>query len=321
MGQNMKVMRLTGPAEKPTLIEEEVPQPRAGRGELLIRVVAAGVTPTELKWYPTTHLKTGEKRTGAIPSHEFSGIIAAVGEEVADVKIGSEVYGMNDWFADGALAEYCVTQPASVATKPARLTHIEAASVPIGALTAWQGLFDHAKLQAGERVLVHGGSGGVGLFAVQLARKQGAHVIATASAHNLEFVSGLGAEQVIDYQAARFEERVRDIDVVFDTVGGETLERSWAVLKPNGRMVTIAADAEGNTDGRVKQAFFIVEPNRKELIEIGKLLDAGQLQTTVDAVVPFSQAPAAFTGAVQGRLGRGKLVVTLAAAGSAIGIG
>ena len=184
----MRVMRLTGPAEKPTLIEEEAPQPQPGRGELLIRVVAAGVTPTELKWYPTSHRKTGENRTGAILSHEFSGIVAATGEEVADAQIGSEVYGMNDWFADGALAEYCVTQPASVATKPARLTHIEAASVPIGALTAWQGLFDHAKLQAGERVLVHGGSGGVGLFAVQLARNQGAHVIATASAHNLEFV-------------------------------------------------------------------------------------------------------------------------------------
>jgi NADPH:quinone reductase-like Zn-dependent oxidoreductase len=305
MGQNMKVMRLTGPAEKPTLIEEEAPQPRPGKDELLIRVVAAGVTPTELQWYPTSHLKSGEKRTRAIPTHEFSGIIAAVGEEVTDVEIGQEVYGMNDWFEDGALAEYCVTQPSSVATKPTRLTHVEAASVPIGALTAWQGLFDRAKLQAGERILVHGGSGAVGLFVVQLARNRGAHVIATASAHNLEFVSDLGAEQVIDYQAARFEERVRDIDVVFDTVGGETLERSWAVLKPNGRMVTIAADAEGNTDGRVKQAFFIVEPNRTELIEIGKLLDAGQLQTTVDAVVPFSQAPAAFTGAIRQRLGRG----------------
>lgn len=317
----MKVMRLTGPAEKPTLIEEEAPQPQPGRGELLIRVVAAGVTPTEVKWYPTTHRKTGENRTGAILSHEFSGIVAGIGEEVADIEIGSEVYGMNDWFADGALAEYCVTQPASVATKPARLTHVEAASVPIGALTAWQGLFDHAKLHAGERVLVQGGSGGVGLFIVQLARNRGAHVMATASAHNLEFVASLGAEQVIDYQAGRFEERVPDIDVVFDTVGGETLERSWTVLKPNGRMVTIAADAEGNTDDRVKQAFFIVEPNRNQLLEIGKLLDAGRLQTVVDAVVPFSQAPAALTGAVQGRLGRGKLVVKLAAAESAIGIG
>jgi NADPH:quinone reductase-like Zn-dependent oxidoreductase len=310
-------MHLTVSSETHLLTESETPQPRPGRGELLIQVLAAGVTPTELQWFPTTHRRTGETRTGAVPSHEFSGIVAAVGEEVADVEIGQMVYGMNDWFAEGALADYCIAQPSSIAPKPASLTHIEAASVPIGALTAWQGLFDRAKLQAGERVLVHGGAGAVGLFAVQLARHHGAHVVSTASAHNLEFVLHLGAEQVIDHRAMRFEEHIRDIDVVFDTVGGETLERSWAVLKPNGRLITIASNAEGNAADRIKQAFFIVEPNRDQLIEIGKLFDLGQLQTTVDAVVPFIQAPDAFAGTIQKRLGRGKLVVTLATAGGA----
>ena len=231
----MKTMRLSDSKQAPVLVEEDVPQPHPRRGELLIRVYAAGVTPTELLWYPTTHGKDGEKRSRAVPGHEFSGVIAAAGEDAAGFDLGQEVYGMNDWFSDGAMAEYCITQPASVAQKPPRLTHIEAASVPIGALTAWQGLFDRARLQAGERVLVHGGAGAVGIFAIQLARFYGAHVTATASARNLEFVSQLGAEQVIDYQAARFEENVREMDVVFDTVGGETLRRSWGVLKPGGK--------------------------------------------------------------------------------------
>ena len=296
-----------GPAE---LVEEHVPQPKPGRGELLIRVYAAGVTPTELLWYPTSHTKTGEKRSRAVPGHEFSGVIAALGQDVTGLDTGQEVYGMNDWFSDGAMAEYCVTQPSFVAPKPRRLTHVEAASVPIGALTAWQGLFERARLQAGERVLVHGAAGAVGIYALQLACYRGAHVTATASARNSEFVSQLGAEQVIDYRAVRFEESVRDMDVVFDTVGGETLRRSWGVLTPRGRMITIAAAEEAPTDDRVKQAFFIVEPNREQLARIGNLLDEGHLQPVVDAVLPLSHASTAYTGQVGQRQGRGKMVVS-----------
>src|SRR5262245_30828990 len=207
----MKTMRLSDSAQPPVLVEETVPQPQPRRGELLVRVYAAGVTPTELLWYPTTHSKTGERRSHAVPGHEFSGVIAAVGEETVGFAIGQEVYGMNDWFADGALAEYCLTQPSSVAPKPPSLTHVEAASVPIGALTAWQGLFDRARLQAGERVLVHGGAGAVGVFAIQLARFRGAQVTATASARNLTFVAQLGAAQVIDYRAGRFEDTNQEL--------------------------------------------------------------------------------------------------------------
>jgi NADPH:quinone reductase-like Zn-dependent oxidoreductase len=303
----MKAMRLTDPI---TLVEADLPRPKPRVGEVLVRVHAAGVTPTEKIWYPTSHTKSGAPRTGAVPSHEFSGEIAEIGEGVADLAIGQQIYGMNDWFADGALAEYCVTEPAWIAPKPRALAHAEAASVPIGALTAWQGLFGRAGLQAGERVLVHGGAGAVGIFAVQMARARGAYVIATASAHNLDFVTGLGAGEVLDYKAAPFENRVRDIDVVFDTVGGETLERSWGVLKPNGRMVTIAAD-EMSTDERIKRAFFIVESRKEELLEVGKRLDAGGLRTVVDTVLPWSQAPAVFAGKVE-RRGRGKLVVAVA---------
>jgi NADPH:quinone reductase-like Zn-dependent oxidoreductase len=184
--------------------------------------------------------------------------------------------------------------------------------IPIGALTAWQGLCDRAGLQAGQHVLVHGGAGAVGIFVIQLARFLGARVTATASARNLEFVTGLGAEEVIDYRAVRFEESVPAMDVVFDTVGGETLQRSWSVLKPGGRMITIAADSETTTDNRVKQAFFIVEPNHEQLIRIGDLLESGDLHPVVDSVLPLTQASAGYTGEIRERRGRGKLVVTVA---------
>ena len=309
----MRTMRLSDSGQLSVLVGEDGPLPQPGRGELLVRVYAAGVTPTELLWYPTTHSKNGESRSHAVPGHEFSGVIAAVGEDTVGFAIDQEVYGMNDWFADGALAEYCVTQPTSVAQKPPRLTHIEAAAVPISALTAWQGLFDRARLRAGERVLVHGGAGAVGVFAIQLARLHGAHVITTASARNHAFVSQLGADQVIDYRAVRFEESVRDMDVVFDTVGGDTLRRSWGVLKPGGRMITIAADSETSTDERVKQAFFIVEPNQTQLTQIGDQLEKGDLQPVVDAVLPLTRASEAYTGEVKQRRGCGKLVVAVVA--------
>ncbi len=181
--------------------------------------------------------------------------------------MGDEIYGMNDWFRDGATAEYCVAATAGLAKKPAKLTFAEAAVAPIGALTAWQGLVERAKVKPGERVLVHGAAGAVGVFAVQVSRLKGADVIATATAQNAEFVKALGASEVIDYTAMKFEEKLADVDVVFDGVGGDTLERSWAVLKPGGRMVTIAADVEGTRDARAKGAFFIVEPNAQQLAE------------------------------------------------------
>lgn len=308
----MKVMRVADSAPMPLLVADNIPEPRPAAGELLIRVHAAGVTPTELLWYPTSHSQTGGPRSRAVPAHEFSGTVAALGAGTEGFQAGQEVYGMNDWFWDGALAEYCITQPGWVAPKPARLTHVEAASVPIGALTAWQGLYERANLQAGECVLIHGGAGAVGVFAIQLARLRGAHVVATASARNLDFVSRLGADEVIDHRAARFEERVRDVDVVFDTVGGDTLDRSWSVLKPGGRLITIAAGSQQTGDGRIKQAFFIVEPSQQQLREMARLLEAGSLRPVVDAVLPLADASTAYAGQVSQRRGRGKLVVTVA---------
>ena len=308
----MKAVCLTGDS----LVAANAPKPQPGRDELLIRVRAAGVTTTELRWYPTSHRKSGEPRAAAIPSHEFSGVIEEVGPEVGGLEIGQEVYGMNDWFADGALAEYCVTDFSSVVPKPATLTHAEAASVPIGALTAWQGLFDRARLQDGERVLVHGGAGAVGVFAIQLAAMHGAHVIATAGARNLEFIRSLGADEALDYHTAPLDPLAGSMDVVFDTVGGETLARSWSLLKPGGRMVTIVTP-EPSAERRVQDAFFIVEPNQKQLALVAGLLESKRLRPVVDTVISLSDAPRAYSGELPRRR-VGKVVVevseTIAAA-------
>ncbi len=228
------------------------------------------------------------------PGHEFSGEVRAVGPGVIDLVEGAAIFGMNDWYLDGAQAEYCVARAADVAGKPRSLDHVAAAVTPMSALTAWQGLIERAGLAPRECVLIHGAAGGVGLFAVQLARWRGARVIGTASAHNLGFVRGLGADQVIDHRAERFEDVVRQADVVFDTVGGETLARSWGVLKAGGRMITIAASAEQTREQRVREAFFIVEPNRAQLAKVASLIDGGGLRPIVGGVFPLPQARQAY---------------------------
>ncbi len=309
----MKAMQVNKADQGPRLVLVEMQKPEPGLGEILVHVHAAGVTTTELLWYPTTHTKSGTARPRAVPGHEFSGVITAIGKDVQDFEVGDEVYGMNDWYADGATAEFCITVPQNIARKPATLSHEAAASVPIGALTSWQGLIDRAKLEQGERVLIHGGAGAVGIYAVQLAHMRGARVITTVSTQDIDFIKRLGADEVIDYKASRFEKEVRDVDVVFDAVGGDTLDRSWGVLKPGGRMITIAADGEGTTDQRVKDAYFIVEPNQKQLVEIARQLDAGNLRAFVKTTLPLKEAWAAYSGGVTDKRGHGKIVISVAA--------
>lgn len=308
----MKVMRLADSAQSPKLLEATLPDPQPGSKQVVVRVSAAGVTPTELSWYPTTHDQSGAARTGAVPSHEFSGTIAAVGPGVVDFAVGQSIFGMNDWFAQGALAELCLTETSSIAPAPITLTPIQAASVPIGALTAWQGLFEHGHLHPGDRVLIHGAAGAVGHFAVQIAHLHGAHIIATASPADFPFIRQLGADEVIDYHTARFEDAItQPVDIVFDTVGGDTLLRSLPLVKPGRFAVTIAADEESSDDPRVKHAFFIVKPHQRQLMEIAALIDTGKLRTFVDAVVRLPQAEDAYTGKVADRKGKGKLVVAV----------
>jgi NADPH:quinone reductase-like Zn-dependent oxidoreductase len=309
----MKAMRMVEAGASAVFeLTKDAPKPSPGAGQILIQVKAAGVTPTELLWYPTHHQKDGSPRVAPIPGHEFSGVVSALGEGVDAFRIGEAVYGLNDWFEEGATADYCLTLPAFIATRPRRLSHEEAAAVPIGALTAWQGLHDRTQLQPGERVLIHGGSGAVGVFAIQLARTIGAEVITTASKRNEAFLKDLGATQVIDYRDEDFTKVIDGpVDVIFDGVGGETLHRSWSVLKPGGRLTTIAAASEETAEQRVKDAFFIVEPSHYQLSRIAHLLDEGTLKVFVDAAVPFAEASDAYAGKAKGRAGRGKVVVSV----------
>jgi NADPH:quinone reductase-like Zn-dependent oxidoreductase len=312
-GPQMRVMRWTNPPLDAGLVDAELPIPEPGPGELLIRVHAVGVTPTERLWYPTTHHKDGSPRIGAVPGHEFSGVVTAVVGEGSDgFSVGDSVFGMNDWFTDGATAEYCLTQPAFVCAKPTGLSDVEVASVPIGALTAWQGLIERARIASGERILIHGAAGAVGLYAVQLARRAGVEIFATASAQNADFLRKLGVNRVIDYRAESFEQIAIGMDVIFDCVGGSTLERSWTLLKADGRLITIASDVEGSHEERARQAFFIVEPNAAQLAKIALLLAAGELIPFVDSAVPFADAPAAWMAALPSRRGLGKVVIEVA---------
>ncbi len=290
----MHAIRLHAPGGPAGLVGERVETPSPGPGETLVRVHAAAVTRDELDW-PSDRLP-------AIPSYELSGVVAATAPDVGGVAVGDAVYALADFERDGAAAEYAVVPAALLAPKPQSLSHVESAAVPLAALSAWQALFDHGRLTTGQRVLVHGAAGGVGSFAVQLARHRGAHVIGTASSSGVETVRELGADEVVDNTTARFEEAVEPVDLVFDTAGGEVLERSPAVLREGGRLVSVAE--EPAADG----VYFIVEPNRGQLVEIGRLADQGELRPLVDSVFPLAEARAAFERSMQpGK--RGKVVL------------
>src|SRR2546430_4711277 len=217
----MKAIRLHGRGGPDHLVYEDAPQPRPGAEEVLVRVYAAGVIANELKWDVTYQTKAGSPHALPIPGRDLSGVVEAVGHGVAEPAKGDEVYAMLDYGYDGAEAEFTIALPTELAPKPRTLDHVQAASVPLTALTAWQALFEHARLAAGQTVLIHGAAGGVGVFAVQLARLAGAHVIATASTRNGDFLRELGANEIIDYTTTRFEAVVHDVALVFDLVGGD----------------------------------------------------------------------------------------------------
>jgi NADPH:quinone reductase-like Zn-dependent oxidoreductase len=290
----MKAIRLYGSHGNETLSLDEIPMPKLSAGEVLIRVHATAVTQGEFEWYPTWHTAKGDPRLHPVPSHEFSGTIEEIAPDVKGLEKGDAVYGLNNWFIDGAAAEYCITTPAEIAPKPTTIDHLQAAVVPISGLTAWQALFDHGRLNAGQKVLIHGGAGGVGSFAIQLAAWKGAFVATTVSEANVEFVRKLGATEIIDYRKAKFEEDVKDADVVLDLVGGDTLKRSFDAIKEGGRVVTIAASSELTEDPKAKEAFFIVEANRQQLMELAQLIDAGDLQPIVSEVLLLEAAAQAY---------------------------
>ncbi len=306
----MRAIRLHARGGPEQLVYEDAPLPDPAAGEALLRVYAAGITPTELTWSETYQTPDGHERLPTIPGHDVSGVVEALGPGVSDVSPGDAVYGLIAFPRDGSAAEYVAVRAADLAPKPRTLDHVHAAAVPLSALTAWQALFVHAGLAAGQRVLIHGAAGGVGAFAAQLARWRGAHVSATASARHHEFLRELGVETVIDYRTTRFEEVLRDVDVVLDTIGGDTLERSWRVLRRGGTLVSVAAPPppEPARDAGTRGIFFIVEPSRAQLVEIARLIDAGEIRPVLDAVLPLARAREAFERGLAGHV-RGKIVL------------
>ena len=310
----MKAIRIHGRGGPDHLVYEDVPQPHPGPGEVLVRVSATGVFVNELRWNETYETKEGSKRVLPIPGRDLSGVVVELGPGVTALTEGAQVYAMLDYGRDGADADYTIALPGELAPKPRTLDAVQAAAVPLSALTAWQGFFEHASLVAGQTVLIHGGAGGVGVFAVQLARWAGAHVIATASARNRDFLRELGADEFIDYTTTRFEDVVHDVDLVFDLVGGDTLQRSWQVIKPGGTLVSVVSPpppADVTKGHDVRFAWFVVEPNREQLIQVGELIDAGKLRPIIDAVFPLSQARQAYEQGMKGHT-RGKVVLRVA---------
>ena len=297
-----------GGAEQLRLEDAPKPEPRAG--EALIRVHAAGITPTELEWSETWVDRQGHDRTPTIPSHEVSGVVEELGHGVTHVVAGEEVFGLVPFDHDGAAADYVAVRARDLAPKPVTLDHSRTAALPLSALTAWQALSEQAHVHPGNHVLVHGGAGGVGAFAVQIAKALGARVTATASAGDIEYVRSLGADVVIDYKATPFEEVVSDVDVVLDPIGGRTAEASLGVLNDGGSLISLAGPpAVTLPEGRDLSArFFIVEPERSQLIELARFVDDGRLRVEVADVFPLEDAAAAYEYGRTGRR-RGKVVV------------
>jgi NADPH:quinone reductase-like Zn-dependent oxidoreductase len=273
------------------LVYEQAPRPYVGIGDALVRVHAASFTPTELTWPSTWVEHAGRDRRPTIPSHEVSGVVEALGYGTVGVSVGQAVYGLTDWYRDGAAAEYVAVEARNLAAKPSSLSHVETAAVPLAGLTAVQALFNYGGLVARQRVLIHGAGGGVGVFATQLAHAAGADVIGTGRAWARELVSELGAGHFIDVERERFEDVVGQVDLVFDLVGGELLERSWSVLKPGGVLVSVVEDPNESTHARrgdARGVFFVVEANRAELVELNHRIDAGQLRPVVGEVLPLA---------------------------------
>ena len=286
----MKAIRIHSFGSPEVLSLEEVPKPEPGGGEVLVRVKAAGVGPWDAL------VRSGKS---ALPQplpltlgSDLSGVIDAVGPGVEPLKVGDEVFGVTNEGFTGAYAEYALAKARMIAPKPKSLNHTHAASVPVVAVTAWQMVYELGQVSPGQFVLVHGGAGNVGAFAVQLAKRAGAVVIATASAENEGYVHRLGADGVMDYRATHFYERLKEVDVVLDTVGGESLERSYEIVKGGGIIVSSAVPPSKKKAEHcgVRATFFLVEVTRERLETIARLIDARELKTEVGEVLWLNEA-------------------------------
>src|SRR5438105_7420330 len=309
----MKAIRIHNYGGPEVLKYEDAPRPEPQADEVLIRVHAAGVNPIDWK-VREGHMKDfWPHKFPLILGWDLSGVVEELGAGPAAAgrfKIGDEVYSLPDPTRNGAYAEYIVVRESELALKPKSLHHIRAAAVPLAALTAWQSLFDTAQLQPGQRVLIHAGSGGVGHFAVQLAKWKGGHVFGTASTKNQELLRELGVDEPIDYTKQKFEDVARDVDLVLDTIGGETQERSWSVLKKGGVLVSLLQppSEEKAEEVGVRAAFVAGHPSGAQLAEIAKIIDSGKLAPVIDRILPLSEARRAHELSQSGHT-RGKIAL------------
>lgn len=291
---------------------EDVPRPEPKDNELLIRVIAAGVNPVD--GMIRSGMFANENRAFPIVlGGDIAGVVEKVGSKITKFKAGDPVFAYVSLDNSGGYAQYALVTEREAAPKPKSLTYVEAAAVPIVALTAWQALVDTAKLASGQTVLIHGGSGGVGTFAIQIAKARGAKVIATASTANQELLKQLGADVAIDYTKQRFEDVAKDVDVVLDSVGKDTLARSYGVMKKGGIIVSLVArpnQSELEKHG-IRGAALSVDPNSEELTEIGKLIDEKKITVVVSQTFPLSEAMKAQEQVATGHT-RGKVVLKIA---------
>jgi NADPH:quinone reductase-like Zn-dependent oxidoreductase len=273
-----------------TMQFERVPVPDPGPGEVLIKVHAAGVGPWD-GWIRAGRSALPQPLPLTLGS-DLSGEVRAIGPDVADRRVGDQVYGVTNTRFIGAYAEYALASAAMVARKPTSIDYLKAASVPVIAVTAWQGLFDQAQLKAGQTVLIHGAAGNVGAYAVQMARRAGIRIIATAAADDLDYVRELGADTVVDYQTQRFEDVAREVDAVLDLVGGETQARSFQVLRQGGKLISAVSqpDQDLAKSHGVDATFFLVKVTTGYLTEIARLIDSGELSTQVGTIIPLVDA-------------------------------
>lgn len=308
----MKAMQIHDYGGPEVLRLEELERPSPAADEILIRVHAMSVNPVDWKLRSGVARKHLELPMPCILGGDLSGVVEQLGPSVQGFKVGDAVYALRGLI--GAYAQYVAIKAAMAAPTPKNMNHVEAASVPLVALTAWQGLFEHGGLKPGQTVLVHAAAGGVGMFAVQFAKSKGARVIGSTSAKNADFVRSLGADEIFDYQSAPFEEHLQGVDLVVDVLGGENAERSIGVLKPGGVLVSIVPASSGTAqramDAQVKAIPMRVHPDGAQLREIAALIEAGKAKTSIAATFPLAEAGRAQELSKVGRA-RGKIVLTV----------
>jgi len=309
MTNTQKAVRIHSYGNASVLAYEDAPIPTVTGEDVLVKIHATSINPVDWKVREGYLKDFIPHKLPLILGWDLAGEIVAMGEQVKDWNVGDAVYSRPDIARDGTYAEYIAVRASELAHKPTSINWQQAAAVPLTALTAWQSLYEAANVKAGERVLVHAGSGGVGTFAIQLAKLRGAYVYTTASTRNVDLLKSLGADEVIDYTKSDFSTQ-RDLDVVFDTLGGDVLDKSWQTLKRGGRLVSIISNPDVQTAEQhgVTPLFCFVQPSAAQLLELASLIDAGKIQVVIDSVFPLKDIAQAHEKSESGH-SRGKIVI------------